>query len=193
MTDASCSGAQLPARLWVRLGVAEDETEGSFATLVARRRHPTRPSRVTLHREDPGDAVSVDVNAVIPGWGAPLVFVAVLWRRPDVDHEFFSRYWSRRHAPFGRLIAGARGYLQLHATRSDAPFDGVCVVPFDDLTTLDSAFASPLIRVEARADEARFIDHSRSYSLVCDLADAHAPFRPPGGHDPASSARAAPA
>ena len=172
--NVGAEGGVLPARLWVSLHDGEDGAQGSFGTLVTRRPRRDRAARVLLHRRDPGDGVPVDVNAVIPGWGAPLVFVAVLWRRPDVDNDFFSRYWRGQHAAFGRLIAGARAYIQLHAG-AGAPFDGVCLVPFDDLPTLESAFASPLIRVEARADEARFVDHARSYSVVCELEQRRSP------------------
>jgi hypothetical protein len=167
MTHGAAAG-RFPDRLWVGLHDSADVRRGSFATLVPRRVRPGRVACVALDGADPGDAIEFDVNAVIPGWGAHVVFVAVLRRRGDVDHAFFSRYWREDHARFGGLIAGARAYVQLHAVEG-AAVDGVCLVPFDNVETLEAAFAAPVIRVEARADEARFIDHSRSYGMVCDL------------------------
>lgn len=134
-----------------------------------RRPRPGEPEAVEVFDADPGlpDAFPVEANAVVDGPAAAM-FVAVLQRRPDVDHGFFSRYWRDEHARFGPLIPGVRRYVQLHAA-DDGPVDGVCEVGFDSVEELVAGLRSDVIRVEARADEERFIDHSRSYGLVCEV------------------------
>ncbi|MFQ5516245.1 MAG: EthD family reductase [Acidimicrobiia bacterium] len=116
---------------------------------------------------DPGleDATTVDANVALSGEG-PVTFVAVLFRRPDVDHSFFSRYWRETHIRFGYLIPKAKSYIQMHAVEG-APFDGVCEVAFDSVADLKAGLHAEIIAVDARADEEQFIDHRRSYGMVC--------------------------
>ena len=106
--------------------------------------------------------------------------VFCLHRRSDVNEEEFHRYWREVHGPLAASFApvlGIRKYIQVHATSgpvgaaiaSDrgAPeqFDGVAELWFDSVDTLMSAALSPQGSAAAevlRADEAKFIDHSRS-------------------------------
>lgn len=173
MTSGDATLATLPRRLWVRLGEDATVPQRSLATVVARHPRPGRAHRVELHDAPVPGAFGVTAISVIPGTG-PVVFVAVLQRRHDVDHAFFSQYWRTEHARFGHEIAGARGYIQLHADEG-APVDGVCLVTFDDEDVLRSGLAAPVMSVDARADEERFVDHALSYGMVCDLARAVAP------------------
>jgi uncharacterized protein (TIGR02118 family) len=155
-------------RRWVRLRAPGDPpASGTAACHAARRPKAGEPEAVELFDADPrlADAFPVEANALLDE-PAAVVFVAVLRRRPDVDHAFFSRYWREEHARFGPLIPGVRRYVQLHAV-DGAPIDGVCEVGFDSLEDLVAGLQADVIRIEARADEERFIDHSRSYGLVC--------------------------
>jgi uncharacterized protein (TIGR02118 family) len=106
--------------------------------------------------------------------------VFCLYRRPDVDDAEFHRYWREVHGPLAASFApvlGIRRYAQLHTTSGpigeaiasgrDAPepFDGVAELWFDSADTLMAAALSPQGSAAAerlRADEEKFIDHSRS-------------------------------
>lgn len=153
---------------WIRLRApGEAPAPGALSYAVARPKDG-QPEAVELFDADPGlpDAFPAESNAVVEG-PASAIFFAVLQRRADIDHDFFSRYWRDDHARFGPLIPGVRRYVQLHAL-DGAPVDGVCEVGFDDHDALVAGLTCELIGVDARADEERFIDHARSYSLVCD-------------------------
>lgn len=54
----------------------------------------------------------------------------------------------------------------MHAEEG-APVDGVAEVGFDSYEAPVAGLRAEVISVDARADEERFIDHSRSYGLVC--------------------------
>jgi uncharacterized protein (TIGR02118 family) len=133
---------------------------------------------IEMFTHDPGldDAFPVESNAVITGPGET-VFVGVLFRRPDVDHAFFSQYWREQHVRFGHLIPNARSYIQLHADPA-APYDGVCEVAFESLDDLKTGMRDPVVAVDARLDEERFIDHDRAYGLVCVEEDVSVPVHP---------------
>jgi uncharacterized protein (TIGR02118 family) len=82
----------------------------------------------------------------------------------------FSRYWSEVHAPIGRRIPGLRRLVQSHpvphpADKAPAAFDGMAELWFDDLAALEAAQRSPEWRAST-ADEANFIDETRTASLV---------------------------
>ena len=159
----------------VRLLAAGAPPASGAHTLAVVRPRDGRPVGVELFntpRAHPG-AFCVDPNPVVPGDG-PAVFVAVLHRRPGLGHDEFSRYWRDGHARFGRLIPHARSYVQLH-TAADAPVDGVVLVGFDSVELLRSGLHDPIVAVDARADEERFVDHSRSYGLVCTRLRTRAP------------------
>jgi uncharacterized protein (TIGR02118 family) len=106
--------------------------------------------------------------------------VFCLHRRADVDEAVFHRYWRDVHGPLVASFASALGirrYVQVHATSgpvgdaiaSDrgAPeqFDGVAELWFDSVDALMAAALIPQGSAAAerlRADEEKFIDHSRS-------------------------------
>jgi len=153
---------------WIRLRHQDDEpAAAAVRRLRVQRVRPGRPETIETFLEDPGldDAFSIDSNTVISGDGE-MVFIAVLFRRPDVDHAFFSEYWREEHVRFGHLIPHARSYIQLHADPA-APYDGVCEVAFDSLSDLKAGMSAPIVALDARRDEEVFIDHQRSYGLVC--------------------------
>ena len=153
---------------WIRLRAVGEAPGPAAVSYAVRRPKEGEPEAIELFDADPGlpDAFPATVNAVVDG-PSSAIFFAVLHRRADVEHAFFSRYWRDEHARFGPLIPGVRRYVQLHAL-DGAPVDGVCEVGFDDHDALAAGLTCELIRVEARADEERFIDHARSYGLVCD-------------------------
>ncbi len=155
-------------RQWIRMQHEGDEpAAAAFRRLTVHRRRPGRPETIELFSEAPGiDGVfPIDSNIVIPGTGET-VFVAVLFRRPDVDHAFFSQYWREEHVRFGHLIPNARSYVQMYADPA-APFDGVCEVAFDSVADLMTGMRAPIVAIDARRDEEVFIDHQSSYGLVC--------------------------
>jgi len=106
--------------------------------------------------------------------------VFCLHRRRDIDEDEFHRYWREVHGPLAASFApvlGIRRYVQLHTTSGpvsaaiasgrDAPeqFDGVAELWFDSLDALVGAARTPEGVAAAGAlyaDEANFIDHSRS-------------------------------
>jgi len=158
-------------RRWIRLRRPGDApADGAVACHTVRRPKEGEPEAVEVFVADPGlpDAFPVRAHALIGGESA-VTFVAVLRRRGDVDHDFFSRYWREQHARFGPLIPNVRRYVQMHA-EPGGPVDGVCEVGFDTLEELAAGLQADVIRIEARADEEHFIDHGSSYGLVCDPA-----------------------
>jgi hypothetical protein len=164
----------LPAQVWVRLeeGGAEPVL-GEIATLTPRRRRPGRPA-VLLDRTEPAaGAFEVQPAVLRPGWGAVAV-VSLLHRRRDLDLAGFSAHWAGPHSRFALCLPAAVGYLQLHAMRAGAALDGIAVTLFDDVTAARTAMASPLITIEAREDEARFLDADRCTSYLCDAVLAPA-------------------
>jgi uncharacterized protein (TIGR02118 family) len=106
--------------------------------------------------------------------------VFCLHRRPDVDEAEFHRYWREVHGPLAASFApllGIRRYVQLHTTsgpigeaiasgrEAPEPFDGVAELWFDSLDALAGAARTPEGAAATEtlyADEAKFIDHSRS-------------------------------
>jgi uncharacterized protein (TIGR02118 family) len=106
--------------------------------------------------------------------------VFCLHRRSDVDEAEFHRYWREVHGPLAASFApvlGFRKYVQVHAasgplsdaiaTDRGAPehFDGVAELWYDSVDDLLAAAATPegvAAAATLRADEAKFIDHSRS-------------------------------
>ena len=106
--------------------------------------------------------------------------VFCLHRRSDVDEAEFHRYWREVHGPLAASFApvlGIRKYVQLHTTAgvpgeaiasdrgAPAPFDGVAELWFDSVDALVAAALTPEGAAAAQtlhADEAAFIDHSRS-------------------------------
>lgn len=101
-------------------------------------------------------------------------FVAIVWRKEDLDPQKFSEYWRNQH---GALIAAhadaldIRRYVQSHRIASEpidqalasrgwlAPPDGLAEMTWESLETMQRALASPAgIRANAElaADESKF-------------------------------------
>jgi uncharacterized protein (TIGR02118 family) len=152
---------------WVRLRMPPESGASALRTYRVLRPRADRPESIELfdHDPDPFSAWPVEANRVVVGAG-PVNLVVVLYRRPDVDRAFFSQYWRYEHAQFGRRIPNVRNYTQFHA-RGDGGPDGVCLVGFDSVEDLRTGLGADVIAIDARADEERFIDRTRSFSMVC--------------------------
>ena len=107
-------------------------------------------------------------------------FTMCLHRKPGMSPEQFHDYWLNQHGPLVRSLAGVlniRRYVQVHAL--DLPinegfrksrggperFDGTAEVWYDTLEEFEAPFRTDAGREAGRklkADEARFIDLSRS-------------------------------
>jgi hypothetical protein len=116
---------------------------------------------------DVGGASAVEGHALRPGAG-PVNFFAVLFRKQGMDRAEFQRYWLHEHSQFGLRVPKAACYVQWH-TDAVAACDGIAQVAFPSLDDLREGLRSPVIAVDARSDEERFIDHDRSYGLVCEV------------------------
>ncbi len=106
----------------------------------------------------------VIVDGAIPDPSVKMI--AFLNKRPDVDFEFFQKYWRETHGPIAARIPGNRRYLQCHtrpgiyaAGRTPA-FDGIPISWFDDLDALRASGKSPEYAA-TRADEPNFMVSGR--------------------------------
>jgi hypothetical protein len=112
-------------------------------------------------------------HIVVPG-ETPFALVAALRALRSLTSEQFLWHWTHEHAKYGLRVPGLRGYRQVHAdpiaTRAAAHATGLAVMNFDgiaeaDFTSLQDfslVIASPQVANDARQDEDKFIDHSRS-------------------------------
>ncbi|MCR9243928.1 MAG: EthD domain-containing protein [bacterium] len=110
--------------------------------------------------------------------------VMCLRRRPDLTRAQFLDYWLNKHAPFFQANAAtmrAKRYVQGHTLDSplndgfresrgmEPEYDGVAEVWFDSEEDLMAAMGSPEMQQlggALAADEANFIDHSRSSAFL---------------------------
>lgn len=93
-------------------------------------------------------------------------------RKPGLSVAEFARYWEQVHGPLGRRIPGLRRLVQSHPVRHPegmpAPaFDGVAELWFDNLESLQDARRSAEWGAST-ADEANFIDGSRTALFLCE-------------------------
>ena len=93
----------------------------------------------------------------------------IVYRRPDLDWEAFSRYWAEVHAPLVRQLPGLRYYQQHHIREAffggEKPCDAIAEFWFDDLDALRAAFASDAGQA-ALADNANCVDDERTKLVV---------------------------
>ncbi len=110
--------------------------------------------------------------------------IMCLHRRQDITREQFQDYWLNKHGPFfqkNAAIMRSKRYVQSHtidsplndgmrASRDMQPeFDGVAEVWFESEEDLMEAMSTPemeKLSAELLADEATFIDHSRSSAFI---------------------------
>ena len=113
--------------------------------------------------------------------------VALIKRRPDLTLDAFSTYYEHHHAPlFARTIppevaAAITHYVQNHAVRlgrsaTDAPYDCVTEIGFDDLAGMElwtNWYLGDDGKV-LRDDEENFMDLSQRVVVV---TEERAPLR----------------
>ncbi|MGA2468983.1 MAG: EthD domain-containing protein [Thermodesulfobacteriota bacterium] len=94
--------------------------------------------------------------------------IALIFKKPDLSDEGFSRYWKEKHGPLAaKVIPGLRKYTQSHLLKLPGlkyEGDGLVELWFDDLEGVkkylawrQSDAARPLLD-----DEDKFIDRSKS-------------------------------
>lgn len=97
-------------------------------------------------------------------------FVVLLYRSSDVPTERFRAILRGEHAAMAEQLPGLRRYVQNHVapdpTREHPGWDAVVELYWDDLSSMEAAWASPA--GERSTDHlAEFVDLSRStWSIV---------------------------
>ncbi|HXK22881.1 MAG TPA: EthD domain-containing protein [Myxococcota bacterium] len=107
-------------------------------------------------------------GVVTPG----VKMICFVRRRPDLDHEAFSRHWRERHGPLAVARQPAfwhyvQNHVALRLTPDTPDFDGIgeihCRSTYEALQrSFDSEEGKRLIYADTR----RFMDHARSTVLV---------------------------
>jgi uncharacterized protein (TIGR02118 family) len=98
--------------------------------------------------------------------------ISLIFKKPDLTDEDFSRYWKGKHGPLaGKVIPGLRKYTQNHFLKLPGlkyEGNGLVELWFDDLEGVkkylawrQSEAARPLLE-----DEEKFIDRTKSVRYV---------------------------
>ena len=98
--------------------------------------------------------------------------ISLIFKKPDLTDEGFSRYWEEKHGPLaGKIIPGLRKYTQNHFLKLPGlkyEGNGLVELWFDDLEGVkkylawrQSDAARPLLD-----DEEKFIDRSKTVRYV---------------------------
>ncbi len=77
--------------------------------------------------------------------------IILLTRREDASHDDFRSWWLERHAPLASRLPGVRRLAFNVVEASDAPYDGISELWFDDRAAFEAAYASDVGR-EVAAD-----------------------------------------
>jgi uncharacterized protein (TIGR02118 family) len=101
-----------------------------------------------------------------------------LTRRADLTREEFDEYWKQKHTPLLAAMPATqevvRRYVQLRSTDDaveglpTAPYDGIAEVWVDDISSAAALFASDHYNTVIAADEANFMDRSKTVFLYSD-------------------------
>jgi uncharacterized protein (TIGR02118 family) len=90
-------------------------------------------------------------------------------RRSDLTTEACLAHWRGHHSAIGARLPGVRAYVQNHGVLAGGrfllPYPGFDIMPeldWEDLTAMDAAIDSPTHEEDSVADEANFIDTSRT-------------------------------
>ena len=93
----------------------------------------------------------------------------LVYRRPDLSWDAFSRYFREVHGPLARQLPGLRHYAQHHIRDAffggEPPCDAISEFWFDDVDALRAAFASEA-GAAALADNANVVDEARTKLVV---------------------------
>ena len=97
-------------------------------------------------------------------------------RKPGLSHAEFDTYWRERHGPLLRSVTDfsrhVRRYVQCHGVDAGpafgqaSDFDGIAELWFDDVETMNRAFAEPRYLEIIRPDELAFVDIERCVAYV---------------------------
>jgi uncharacterized protein (TIGR02118 family) len=90
-------------------------------------------------------------------------------RRSDITTEACLAHWRDHHSAIGARLPGVRAYVQNHGVLAGGrfllPYPGFDIMPeldWEDLAAMDAAIDSPAHEEHSVADEANFIDTSRT-------------------------------
>ena len=90
-------------------------------------------------------------------------------RRSDLTTEACLAHWRGHHSAIGARLPGVRAYVQNHGVLAGGrfllPYPGFDIMPeldWEDLASMDAAIDSPAHEEDSVADEANFIDTSRT-------------------------------
>jgi len=102
-----------------------------------------------------------------------LKFMVVLYRRPDLTREQFTRHLREIHGPLATNLPGVRKYIQNivcdDPTRESPGWDAIVELYFDDWSSMEAAWASPQ-GAASDADLPAFVDMTRTtWSAVDEL------------------------
>jgi len=97
-------------------------------------------------------------------------------RKPELTRQQFSDYWRNVHAPLvlsvPEFMRYCRSYVQYHAVDgvahfgSDAGWDGLAVLTFDDIESMNRALSDPTYLRVVRPDESKFLDVEKCLTFV---------------------------
>jgi uncharacterized protein (TIGR02118 family) len=102
--------------------------------------------------------------------------MGLLQKRADIDHEEFRSRWRNGHGPIASKLPGLRRYHQnpvvdrqqrgITYARDGLDFDGFSELWFDDMPSMQAAFANPNQVKELGEDENRFIGEMKLITAV---------------------------
>jgi uncharacterized protein (TIGR02118 family) len=96
--------------------------------------------------------------------------IGLLPRRPDMSPDQFREYWTTTHAEITAKVPGLRSYVQnicLPDESGDPAFDGVAMLVFDDMGSLEKALTTPEWDA-VLADVPKFVDDSRVVIMIAE-------------------------
>ena len=105
-----------------------------------------------------------------------IVRMGLLQKRADLEQDAFRKHWREEHGPLALRLPGLRRYHQNHVTdreqrgityaRGAFDFDGFSELWFDDLPSMQAAFADDKQVKELAADEARLIGNLKLITAI---------------------------
>src|SRR6476469_522019 len=101
--------------------------------------------------------------------------MGLLKNRADIDNHQFRKHWRDSHGPLAAKLPGLRRYHQNHVVdreqrgityaRGGLDFDGFSELWFDDLPSMQAAFATEQVK-QLGEDENRFIGELKLITAV---------------------------
>ena len=105
-----------------------------------------------------------------------IVRMGLLQKRADIDSREFRKRWRDGHGPVAKKLPGLLRYHQNHVvdraqrgityTRGGLDFDGFSELWFDDMPSMQAAFANEKQVKELGEDEARFIGELKLITAI---------------------------